>query len=115
MIQWQALTIDAREPASLARWWAQTLGWELADHDPAGVEVRSPGGSEPSLFFVPADDAKQAKNRLHLDLYAEDQTAAVDELTARGATRAAVGQPHDVEWVVLRHRRRQRFCFLEPR
>lgn len=114
-ITWEALTIDARDPASLARWWAQTLGWDVVDPDPAGVEVRSPDGHSSSLFFVRVDDAKPTKNRLHLDLYADDQAAAVDDLIARGATRAAVGQPDDAEWVVLQDPEGNEFCLLEPR
>ncbi len=115
VITWEALTIDARDPVSLARWWAQTLGWDLMDPDPAGVEVRPPDGRSSSLFFVRVDDTKQTKNRLHLDLYAEDQAAAVDDLTARGATRAAVGQSPDAGWVVLRDPEGNEFCLLEPR
>ncbi|WP_199429158.1 VOC family protein [Qaidamihabitans albus] len=114
-IRWEALTIDAREPESLARWWAKTLGWVLVDPQPGGVEVRSPDGHSSSLFFVRVDDAKLSKNRLHLDLYAEDQVAAVDDLISRGATRAAVGQPDDAEWVVLRDPEGNEFCLLEPR
>ncbi|TQN27800.1 putative enzyme related to lactoylglutathione lyase [Haloactinospora alba] len=114
-MKWEALTVDAREPRSLARWWAQTLDWDVMDPDPAGVEVRSPDRHSPSLFFVHVDDAKPAKNRLHLDLYAEDQAAAVDDLVARGATRAAVGQSDDAEWVVLRDPEGNEFCLLEPR
>jgi len=115
VIGWAALTIDARDPLSLARWWAQTLGWEPADPAPAGVEVRPPDGRGPSLFFTRADGAKPAKNRLHLDLYAEDQAAAVNDLLARGATRAAVEQPDDADWVVLRDPEENEFCLLEPR
>ncbi|MFD0773239.1 VOC family protein [Streptomonospora algeriensis] len=114
-IRWEALTIDAREPLSLARWWAQTLDWEVMDPDPAGVEVRSPDRHASSLFFVRVDDTKPAKNRLHLDLYAEDQAAAVEGLIARGATRASVGQPDGAEWVVLRDPEGNEFCLLEPR
>jgi hypothetical protein len=115
-LKWEALTIDAREPLSLAQWWARTLGWNLIDPVPGGVEVRPPPeGCAPSLFFVAVDDAKVAKNRLHLDLYAEDQAAAVDDLVARGATRGAVGQPDDAEWVVLLDPEGNEFCLLEPR
>lgn len=115
MLRWEALTIGAQDPVSLARWWAQTLGWDLMDPDPAGVEVRPPHGPSPSLFFVRVDEAKQATNRLHLDLYAEDQAAAVDDLLARGATRADVGQPRDADWVVLHDPEGNEFCLLEPR
>ncbi|WP_168169570.1 VOC family protein [Pseudonocardia sp. HH130629-09] len=41
-IRWEALTIDARDPAALAQWWAETLAWEVVDWRPAGVEVRQP-------------------------------------------------------------------------
>lgn len=111
-VRWEALTIDSREPDSLARWWAHTLGWETQDPSPEGVEVRSPEGNSPSLFFIRVDDPKPAKNRLHLDLHAEDQAAAVDDLLARGATRAAVGQADDAEWVVLRDPEGNEFCVL---
>lgn len=114
-IRWEALTIDAREPLALARWWAQTLNWDVVDPDPGGVEVRPPDGGSPSLFFARVDDAKPAKNRLHLDLYAEAQTAAADELIARGATRADVGQPEEAECVVLCDPEGNEFCLLEPR
>lgn len=114
-IKWEALTIDAREPLSLARWWAQILGWHVKDPDPAGVEVHSPDGRSSSLFFVRVDDTKLTKNRLHLDLYADDQVAAVDDLITRGATRVDVGQPDDVEWVVLQDPEGNEFCLLEPR
>ncbi|GGV36556.1 hypothetical protein GCM10010182_70890 [Actinomadura cremea] len=113
-IKWEALTIEAREPLSLARWWAQTLERGVVEH-PAGVEVRPQDGHAPSLFFVRVDDAKSAKNRLHLDLYAVDQAAAADELIARGATRAAVGQPEEAGWVVLRDPEGNEFCLLDPR
>jgi len=114
-IRWEALTIDARDPVSLAQWWRQTLGWEVMEPDPAGVEVRSPDGRSPSLFFVAVEEDKQTKNRLHLDLYAEDQAAALEDLINRGATHAAVGQPDDAECIVLRDPEGNEFCLLEPR
>lgn len=114
-INWEALTIEARDPLSLARWWAKTLDWGVVDPAPAGVEIRHSDEHSPSLFFVRVDEEEPAKNRLHLDLYAEDQAAAVDELIARGATRAAVGQPEEAEWVVLRDPEGNEFCLLEPR
>jgi len=86
MMFWQ-LTIDAKDPAVLARFWAQALGyqpvpptepattWHAHYHaqlgedaafddrifDPAGL-VRRSGSKQ-----VP--EAKAGKNRLHLDLY----------------------------------------------
>lgn len=111
-IRWEALTVDAHDPASLAQWWARMLDGEVLEW-PAGVEVRLGGG--PSLFFTPVPEAKAGKNRLHLDLYADDQGAAVADLLARGAARADVGQPADAECVVLRDPEGNEFCLLDPR
>ena len=91
-IRWEALTIDARDPLGLARWWAETLSWDVVDWLPAGVEVRQPERECVSLFFVAVSDLKDRKNRLHLDLYVDDQDGTVAALEARGATRTDVGQ-----------------------
>ena len=114
-IRWEALTVDAHNPASLAQWWAQTLDWELVDWLPAGAEVRQPERQAPSLFFLSVPEAKEGKNRLHLDMYADDQGAAVAALIARGATRANVGQPADAECIVMRDPEGNEFCLLDPR
>jgi len=108
-LTWEALTVDARDPRGCARWWAETLGWELA---PGGLEVRPRDGRRPSLFFVPATGDKAAKNWLHLDLRAPDRAAAAEHLMARGATRADIGQGDDVEWIVLRDPEGNEFCLL---
>ena len=114
-IRWEAVIVDAHDPQALAAWWARTLGWELLEPNPAGVEVRSPEGRAPSLFFTAVPEAKSGKNRLHLDLYADDQSATVDDLLARGATRADVGQAPDALDVVPRDPEGNEFCLLEPR
>lgn len=114
-IRWEALTIDARDPAALAQWWAETLAWEVVEWLPAGVEVRQPERRCASLFFVSVPEAKQGKNRLHLDLYADDQNETVDALTARGATRADVGQPGDAPYIVMRDPEGNELCLLDPR
>ena len=114
-LSWEALTIDARDPSACAHWWAETLGWEVVSETSAGVEVRCPGSATASLFFVPVTDEKITKNRLHLDLYAEDQAAAVEQLRARGAERVDIGQGEDADCVVLRDPQGNEFCLLEPR
>lgn len=87
----------------------------MIDWLPAGVEVREPERQCASLFFLAVPETKQGKNRLHLDLYADDQRATVDALTARGATRADVGQPGDAACVVMRDPEGNELCLLEPR
>ena len=73
-----------------------------------------------ALVFVPVDDEKLVKNRLHLDLASQtldDQAAIVDRLLASGASRVEIGQgesPDGVPWVVLADPEGNELCVLEP-
>jgi hypothetical protein len=86
MMFWQ-LTIDANDPAVLARFWAQALGYQLVPPtepattwhalyrarlgDDAAFDDRlfDPDGLRPPIWFQQVPEAKAGKNRLHLDLY----------------------------------------------
>jgi len=116
------LVVDAADPPALARFWAQALGWEIADEQPTEVDVWPRGYSYPDpvalpLVFVPVPEPKTGKNRVHIDLAsssAEDQAAQVNRLLSLGATRADIGQG-DVPFVVLADPEGNEFCVLDPR
>ena len=97
------LTIDCRDPARLARFWAQALGYlpvppaepettwwahyrrRLGDDDAFDDRLFDPEGVRPPLWFQEVPEEKVGKNRLHLDLYAtaRDDTLSVDERAAK--------------------------------
>ena len=86
MVFWQ-LTIDANDPALLARFWARTLGYQpvppaepettwhahyrgrLGDEAAFGDRLFDPAGLRPPIWFQKVPETKAGKNRLHLDLY----------------------------------------------
>src|SRR5260370_17663267 len=86
MVFWQ-LTIDANDPAVLARFWAQALGYQpvppaepqttwhahyharLAEDAAFDDRLFDPAGLRPPLWFQQVPEAKAGKNRLHLHLY----------------------------------------------
>jgi hypothetical protein len=82
------LTIDSSDPAKLAAFWADALGYVEAE-PPDGYEswnawlkdngvpkkewndaayLSDPAGQGPTLSFLKVPEAKTAKNRMHLDL-----------------------------------------------
>jgi catechol 2,3-dioxygenase-like lactoylglutathione lyase family enzyme len=82
------LTIDAEDPARLAAFWADALGYVQAD-PPDGFEtwnawlkhtgvpkkewndaayLEDPAGQGPTLSFLKVPEAKSVKNRVHPDL-----------------------------------------------
>jgi hypothetical protein len=86
MVFWQ-LTIDANDPAVLARFWAQVLGYQpappaepettwhahyrtrLGEDAAFGDRLFDPAGLRPPIWFQEVPEAKAGKNRLHLDLF----------------------------------------------
>jgi catechol 2,3-dioxygenase-like lactoylglutathione lyase family enzyme len=111
------ITFDCADPAALADFWADALGYELQKPpgnfvswddalDAMGVPLErrndasavvDPDGAGPRLFFQKVPEGKQAKNRVHLDVRAApgldgaERMAALEaeaeRLVARGATR----------------------------
>jgi catechol 2,3-dioxygenase-like lactoylglutathione lyase family enzyme len=108
------LTIEARDPAALAEFWRRVLDYHLAFSTPDEVAIEPQDDACPALIFVPVPHEKAGKNRLHLDLAPDDQSAEVERLLTLGARRLDVGQG-DVPWVVMADPEGNEFCVLTPR
>jgi hypothetical protein len=113
----QCMCFDAEDPAGLARWWAELLGWRITFEEPDEIALEPPAGSKedgvvPDLLFLRVPEGKTVKNRLHLDLRPEDQEAEVARAEALGARRIDVGQGDDSTWVVLADPGGNEFCIL---
>ena len=98
---WQ-LTIDANDPAALARFWGQALGYQpmpptepdttwhqhyrgrLAGKAAFDDRIFDPAGLRPPIWFQQVPETKAGKNRLHLDLYPtqRDNALAMDRRVA---------------------------------
>ena len=94
------VAVDCTDVLRVAQFWSQALGRDLDGGSSPGwasIGGSDPDRREPAWYFSAVPESKQAKNRLHLDLYADDQGATIAELTARGASRAYVGQPADAD------------------
>lgn len=113
----QCLDIDSVDPARLAGFWQEALGWRRTYDHVDEVVLEPPAGSPedgvvPDLLFLRVPEVKVGKNRLHLDLRPVDQSAEVARLEGLGATRVDVGQDASVSWVVLADLEGNEFCVL---
>ena len=106
--------IDAVEPRPVAEFWADVLGWDVVEDSDGGISLASLGRDLPTVDILPVPEAKQMKNRLHLDLRADGTSfdAEVDRLEGLGARRVDVGQGPDVSWVVFVDLAGNEFCLL---
>jgi len=115
--RWENLVVDARDPARLARWWAEALNYQITYEKPDKVEIRRLPDEVPALVFVPVSRPKDARNRLHLDLRPDDQEAEVERLVDMGARHVDGGPPRDGKGVgiLLSDPEGNEFCVLSPR
>lgn len=120
------IVIDCRHPAALARFWAQVLDdYEIAPYDDdeiarlaalgiSDVEddptVLLEAATGPRLWFQAVPESKTVKNRLHLDLRANDRAAEVRRLVTLGAR--VLGEPGD-DLTVLQDPEGNEFCLVE--
>jgi hypothetical protein len=106
------VVIDCNDPARLAHWWAEAIGWKIFYESDDEVVITVPDERWPGFVFGRVPEGKEIKNRLHLDFVPDDQDAEVTRLLELGATRADVGQTGDEGWVVLADPEGNEFCVL---
>ncbi len=122
------VVVDCRHPASVARFWAAVLDdYAVAPYDEAELErLRSNGiddpeddptvlveagpGVTPRFFFQRVPEPKTVKNRMHLDLSADDVDAEVDRLVGLGARLVGTF----ARWVTLADPEGNEFCVHGP-
>jgi predicted enzyme related to lactoylglutathione lyase len=110
-LEWEQVVVDAHDPVALGAWWRDALGWVVVNDDPEEFEIRPAPERMPGLLFGTTRDAKQGKNRLHLDFRPDDRDAEVERLLSLGATRVDIGQGEQ-RWVVLADPEGNEFCVL---
>jgi catechol 2,3-dioxygenase-like lactoylglutathione lyase family enzyme len=115
------IVIDARDPETLARFWAGVLGYVEIGREPDGIELGPPGtgfgGPQPTLVIGVGGRGKAAKLPLHLDVSPtdRDQDAELRRLLELGAKPADVGQTGEESWHVLQDPEGNEFCLLRAR
>jgi hypothetical protein len=91
-VQQIQITFDCAEPARVAAFWCEALGYVLppsAEGETSWSAAVDPTGVGPRLYFQTVPEGKVAKNRVHLDvrvglgLVGEERLAALEAACAR--------------------------------
>ena len=129
-LRWYTLVVECLDVRQQAAWWASALDWTII-HESDKECVIVPSWADdtwiertpweevgPGIVFVPVAEAKQTKNRLHIDLaphVSQDREGEIRRLLDLGATRVDVGQPEGASWTVLQDPEGNEFCVLSSR
>jgi predicted enzyme related to lactoylglutathione lyase len=113
------IVIDCIDVRRVAEFWGAVLDWPIMETEKGNVWASATGDytARPFLVFEPVTEAKTVKDRIHLDVNPRgcDQAEELERLLSLGATRADVGQPADVPWIVLADPEGNEFCLLSRR
>ncbi|HCT81600.1 MAG TPA: glyoxalase [Micromonosporaceae bacterium] len=111
------IVIDTHDLPSLARFWAQVLDWRILSEREREVVIGPDETSPVGICFMPVEDEKTVKNRVHLDLTleSEDREAEIERLVALGARRVQIGQTGAESWTVLADPEGNEFCVIRPK
>lgn len=104
------VTIDAHDVDAQRRFWADALGYQIVE-GPYAL-LRDPERKGVTLYFQAVPEAKTTKNRVHLDLVAEDPPAERDRLVACGATSVRDVEEGGLRWEVLLDPEGNEFCIF---
>jgi catechol 2,3-dioxygenase-like lactoylglutathione lyase family enzyme len=105
-----------------AAFWAGALGYVVRGRNDAVVDPKEgwvvltdPRRRWANLSLQHSDEPKRGRNRLHLDLYTQDQEAEVARLVALGATRLPWHYDPGDDFVVLADPDGNEFCVIQTR
>ena len=111
-----ALRVAALDPARLAGFWADLLGWRLAEVDGEPWAVPAGDGGFRMHFHTTAMP-KSVENLMHVDVTSEsleDQAARVARVLELGGSHYDVGQRGDEGHVVVADPEANAFCIVGP-
>ena len=96
--------------------WSAALDYVPRDHEPDDdfVLLRPRDGVGPNVSLDEHPSAHELPPRIHLDLYADDQTAEVARLKGLGATEVHWDRlPADADYVIMADPEGNRFCVVQ--
>jgi catechol 2,3-dioxygenase-like lactoylglutathione lyase family enzyme len=99
-----AITIDCADAPALARFWADVLGRQVAEHSTSEHAVLLPGDGDtggPRITFNKVPEPKTVKNRVHLDLISDTFDAETERLLSLGARRLRDLQRDESRWTTF--------------
>ena len=96
------IVLDAVDVDVVAAFWEAALRYRRVDRLEQYVVLVPQEGNDGLVFLVQGvTEAKQTKNRMHLDLHVADPAAEAERLVALGATRLGDGTLGDIAWICM--------------
>ena len=109
------LVLDCEDPERLAEFWAPALGYVSVGAVGSYVVLFPDGRPGPKLLLQAVPEPKTGKNRMHLDIDADDIEAEASRLEGLGARRVGDDPVHEhgTSWVLMADPEGNEFCVCD--
>jgi catechol 2,3-dioxygenase-like lactoylglutathione lyase family enzyme len=109
-----ATVINTTDMETSIAFWTAALGYVVGPRpEESFVVLIDPERRWSFLALQLTDEPKQGLNRLHLDLFTDDQPGEVERLQRLGATLPPWDYPPDDDFVVMRDPDGNEFCIIQ--
>jgi len=105
-----SVMLDCNDLDKEVAFWREMLGLEERERFEGFVFLSRMGGTGPGLALQRVPEAKAVKNRMHLDLVAEDREAQVARVLELGGSRLADHEMGGFHWTVMGDPEGNEFC-----
>jgi hypothetical protein len=109
-----SVVIDCNDFDTMSAFWQEALHY--VPREPAKddwVVLRDPDGINVNVSLQQVPEKRIGKNRLHFDLYTDDQEGEVERLLGIGATRHPRTPEPDEDFIVLEDPEGNLFCVVD--
>lgn len=111
-----SVVVDCNDFETMVAFWQEALHYvprEAPGDD--WVVLRDPEGSNVNVSFQQVPEPRSGKNRLHFDLYTDDQQGEVERLLRLGASRPPRAPEPDEDFVLLADPEGNLFCVVDTK
>jgi predicted enzyme related to lactoylglutathione lyase len=109
-----SVVFRVKNVARMQEFWTSAVDYVLRDDaDDSFALLKPRNGVGPNISLDRWHASLQVPPRIHLDLYAKDQSAEVERLKALGATVVEWDAPADADFVVMADPEGNRFCVID--
>ncbi|HML02732.1 MAG TPA: VOC family protein [Candidatus Bathyarchaeia archaeon] len=109
-----SIVIDCNRFDEMSAFWQEALRYVLRDPAKGGwVILRDPEGRNPNISLNQVSTKRRGRNRVHLDLYADNREAEVNRLVKIGAKRHRQRYGPEDDFRVLEDPDGNLFCVVQ--
>ncbi|MGH2826160.1 MAG: VOC family protein [Actinomycetota bacterium] len=109
-----SVVIDCNDFGAMFAFWREALRYTFREvEEDDWVILRDPEDKNVNVSIQKVPEERSGKNRLHLDLYTDEQEAEVERLLELGATRHPRTPEPDEDFIVLEDPEGNLFCVID--